>query len=238
MTNQVAVCAPPDLPNDLKRELQVVLSRLQDLDSSNFPPALRARLEAHQRALALGLRPADKSQIISVLAQLSFMARRAITDDEAEALTGIELDVLRELPLFAIEGAAQAFKRGEKGDAHFRPMPGELRQEALRLLAPRRGELHLIRQALEAARRPAKERVRPEKFAELMERVRRAPQTACEVNAAGKPKVDPGVSAEEALEALAGAYAARPVRLSGEALALMRRSNSDTAAALRAETAE
>jgi hypothetical protein len=190
MANDVtAPCPPPGF----ERELAAFSSRLPDLDASSFATAQLARFEARSRALEDALRPAPRSRILALLAPLDAMIARRIDDSsEARALAQVEFEVLADLPAFALEGTVRAFVKGEKGDGHFRPMPGELRQEALRRCEPLRLERHRLEKVIEASRRPAKEKLSAERRSELAQMLRRAvPQAIrdlqAELGASAKP---------------------------------------------------
>ena len=206
-------------PPGLDRALRPLLGR-PDLTAADFSPALLAQIRSWDGEVDASLRPAPKSRIIAILGQLGFMAMRRVDDEAAIAQAQLELRTLQNLPEFALEAAVLAFVEGRKGDGHFRPMPGELLQEAERRCERLRLARHWLDKAIAASRRPANEKLSPERRAELAGMLRWAPQSVrdlqAELGAAGQPPAP----AEARLQELAAAYAENPVMLSDEAAAL------------------
>jgi hypothetical protein len=224
-------------PPDLERSLRSLLSR-PDLTAADFSPAMLAQIKGWDREVDDSLRPAAKSRIISILGQLGFMAMRRVDDEAALAQAHLELRTLQKLPEFALEEAVLAFVEGKRGDGHFRPMPGELLQEAERRCARLRLARHWLDKAIEASRRPAPQKPSTERRVELAQMLRRTvPQgirdLQAELDASGKPPAPPPADAEARQ-----ACGENQTSLSADALRLMRRARADEAAALRASGAE
>ena len=92
----------------------------------------------------------DARAIGAVLASLGGMQARTLADpDEARAVLMQAIEDLSDVPLWALERAAKAYRKGDVGDGKWRPTPGELCIEARRQMAPVKGELYRLRKLLD-----------------------------------------------------------------------------------------
>jgi hypothetical protein len=137
-----------------------------------IPAPFAAALDRRRRGLQPALRPAARPELGAIIASLEGMVARSETG--TEALFAVERDLadLAGPPLWALEQAAQEFRRGVIGDGRFRPTIGQVRRRAVELAAPFAAELWAIDRVLAAeARAPptAEERARALKLARRLE---------------------------------------------------------------------
>ncbi len=129
--------------------------------------ALRSDMAARVRQIEGWLSPAGESLAASEVASIfAVMAVKGMGDGEADAMMAVYVADLSDLPYFALAGACKRFRKGEIGDGKWAPTPGEICQEAQRLLdAPLAEKFDLTAILSAEVQSP---QVSPERKAELL----------------------------------------------------------------------
>lgn len=169
-------------PAPLAREFAASLSLAANREGSDgsigaelLPALLRHALMRRREILAAALQAAPREKILAVLASLDGMVTRAENDlGEAKFAVRRDIEDLVGLPLWALEAAAAAFRRGDVGQGKFRPTAGELRCDARQRVQAYAEELAKIERVLRARVEPPKREPDPERRKALAAMLRAA----------------------------------------------------------------
>ena len=95
---------------------------------------LRSEIEARVRQIEGWFAPAGRDLTArEVAAIFAVMAVKGMGDGEADAMMGVYVSDLADLPYFALSGACKQFRTGELGDGRWAPTPGEICKAARKL---------------------------------------------------------------------------------------------------------
>lgn len=156
--------APVPISVELDRQVRVLRNKLvpsgvgYEIAATDAPSDVeRAALEQRVVAIARWMAPPLPSWIVKQLMALALVRPPAGgTDDEREKALKITVNVLSDLPQFALAKAFEAAHRGEVGKPAFMPSPAELRVAACRLTDPLSREKRRIQAVLTAQIGPAR----------------------------------------------------------------------------------
>lgn len=91
----------------------------------------RAFIQNRVAEISASLAPASSKDLLAeVWAMLRTMAIRNGAPEELEAVVGVYVADLEDLPLWAVSAACRAYRRGDIGNGTFAPTPGEVRKRA------------------------------------------------------------------------------------------------------------
>ena len=166
--------APEPLNQALDCSLAKALSALDDgsLSVDTLPSGPRVALRSRREQLRAALAPAGADLTAKILATLAGMPMRTeASRDAARALALQDVHDLSDLPWFALDGAARAYRLKERGEG-WHPTAGDLRQEAIRRVEPHARELAKIGRVLDSPLldKPAPRRASAEQREEIKAR--------------------------------------------------------------------
>lgn len=127
-------------------------------------PNIRQRLVGYADAIDRSLAPASRGDIAREIAALmvAFRPSRMVSIDEAATMTREYVDVLSDLPLWAIQVGLRKIKLGEVAEVSldFPPAAPRLRKVITNLMTPVRAERYDIRRVLAAPVHPPEDSAR------------------------------------------------------------------------------
>lgn len=134
----VASSCPIRLGAEHHRRLGVIANRLErSAGAFVLPEALapsgpeRAALAERRTALAIALRPAGKRIALERITTLSMMMKgRGGDGRETAAWMSLYVEVLKDIPLFALDMACNDFLSAKAGDGEWLPPPGKIVKQA------------------------------------------------------------------------------------------------------------
>ena len=143
------------MPSDLDRALSIAHNALQDgeLPERSLPSPDQMQALADRVLDIRGFLAVARPDEIAVMVAKLFMglARRNDGDVAASERVMLYVEVLSDVPRFAVEKACSNFLYGRTGDGKWVPSPAEIRTEAMRHCAPWQAEIERINAILNAA---------------------------------------------------------------------------------------
>lgn len=122
-----------------------------EISAADAPsPEQRAWLANHLNGIRESLESASEIEVRSELAALALVLKSPRENGMESQQTGIMVSDLMGVPLFALQQACAAFRRGIAGDGVWMPTVGQIRQYAMAIVHPFDLETQKIRKVLNA----------------------------------------------------------------------------------------